>query len=44
MRDHKNYFRAAFDAVIEARTREAERIVAYYRANNGIDTQDMPKR
>jgi hypothetical protein len=31
MTKRKNYFRSAIDAMMAARTREAERFIAYYR-------------
>ncbi len=42
MRANKSFLRSAFDAVIEARTREAARTIAYYQRNSnlGIGTSD----
>ena len=44
MREHKNFFRAAFDAMIEARSREAERMVAYYKSTVDLDAPETLKR
>ena len=35
MSEHKNFLRRAFDAVIEGRTREAERYVARFQRDFG---------
>ena len=32
MTQHKNFFQSAFDAIVEARTREAKRQIAYFSA------------
>jgi hypothetical protein len=31
MAEHKNFFRTMYDAMVESRTRQAEREVAHYR-------------
>lgn len=40
----KSFLRSAFDAIIEARTREAERTVAYYQRNTNLDATKTDKR
>jgi len=44
MRANKSFLRSAFDAIIEARTREAERTVAYYQRNSDLYTTTSGKR
>ncbi len=44
MHNRKSFFRSAFDAMIEARTREAERMLAYYHINPDLETAKAQKR
>ena len=41
MRDTKNFFRSALEAMIESRTRTAERAIAYY---NGVPGSTEDKK
>jgi hypothetical protein len=40
----KGIFRTLLDAMIDARTREAERVVAYYRPSTDVTGNNAPKR
>ena len=45
MSKSKNFLRSAFDAMIDARMREAERMVARYKTTaNDLTFNDTPKR
>lgn len=44
MSKSKNFFRSAFDAMTNARMREAERMVARYRSTADLANSDTPKR
>ncbi len=43
MAEHKNFFRNAFDAFVESRTRQAERELALYRTNIKFDDEPRTK-
>ncbi len=44
MRATKSFFRSALDAIIEARTREAARTIAYFHGDSDLDTAKPAKR
>ena len=44
MRATKSFLRSAFDAIIEARAREAARTVAYYQSYSNLDADEPAKR
>lgn len=44
MTEHKNFFRTVFDAMVESRTRQAEREIAHYRTTFNFDDEPRAKR